>query len=425
MAFMPNIIQAVRGTQDYYPEEMAVRSWLYAKMRQVSESFGYQEYDGPFLERFELYAAKSGAELVEKQSYVFEDRGGERITLRPELTPTLARMVASRQRQLTYPLRWWSFGPFWRYEKPQKGRTREFFQWNIDMVGEDSPEADAELATIAATFLKTIGLASNEAQILVNNRQLMQAELEALGIAGALRSEVFGLIDRKDKLSAEAWQARGKELGLDAAQMLGIETLLGDQELWQKSESLKRFFKAVEAQGVADYVRYAPHIIRGLDYYTGTVLEAWDTAGEFRAIFGGGRYNDLVNAVGGEPVPAVGFAVGNVVISLLLQALGHAPDVSGRAPIYVTVFDDNGLSASLALASELRAAGLKVTSHLQPDKLQKQFKQADRSGARLVLVLGPEEVAQSTVNVKDLRNGEQRNVPRDGLAGELQSLLHP
>lgn len=421
-AIMANIIQAVRGTQDYYPEEMAVRSWLYARMRQVSESFGYQEYDGPFLERFELYAAKSGAELVEKQSYVFEDRGGERITLRPELTPTLARMVATRQRQLTYPLRWWSFGPFWRYEKPQKGRTREFFQWNIDMVGEDSPEADAELATIAASFLKTIGLGANEAQILVNNRQLMQAELESLGIAGALRSEVFGLIDRKDKLSAEAWQERGKELGLDAAQLLGVEKLLGNQDLWQKSESLQRFFRAVEAQGAADYVRYAPHIIRGLDYYTGTVFEAWDTAGEFRAIFGGGRYNDLVNAVGGEPVPAVGFAVGNVVISLLLQALGHAPDVSGRAPIYVTVFDDAGLAASLALATELRAAGLKVTSRLQPDKLQKQFKQADRSGAQVVLVLGPDEIAQDMVSVKDLRSGDQRSVARAQLAAELSKL---
>lgn len=420
---MANIIQAVRGTQDYYPEDMAVRSWLYAKMRQVSESFGYQEYDGPFLERFELYAAKSGAELVEKQSYVFEDRGGERITLRPELTPTLARMVATRQRQLTYPLRWWSFGPFWRYEKPQKGRTREFFQWNIDMVGEDSPEADAELATIAATFLKAIGLNANETQILVNNRQLMQAELEALGIAGDLRSEVFGLIDRRDKLSAEAWQERGKGLGLDAAQMLGVEKLLGNQELWQKSESLQRFFKAVEAQGAADYVRYAPHIIRGLDYYTGTVFEAWDTAGEFRAIFGGGRYNDLVNAVGGEPVPAVGFAVGNVVISLLLQALGHAPDVNGRVPIYVTVFDADGLAASLTLASELRAAGLKVTSHLQADKLQKQFKQADRSGARVVLVLGPDELAQKTVSVKDLLTGDQRSMARADLVAELGKLL--
>ncbi len=421
---MSSLIQPVRGTQDYYPEEMALRTWLYAKMRAVSESFGYQEYDGPFLERLELYAAKSGEELVEKQSYVFEDRGGERITLRPELTPSLARMVASRQRQLTFPLRWWSFGPFWRYEKPQKGRTREFFQWNIDLIGEDSPEADAELATIAATFLKAIGLQSTEAQILVNNRALMQAEIEALGISAKLRGEVFALIDRKDKLSADAWQQRGKDLGLDATQIMGVESLLGNSDLWKKSESLQRFFKAVEAQGMKDYVRFAPHVIRGLDYYTGTVLEAWDTAGEFRAIFGGGRYDDLVNAVGGDPLPAVGFAAGNVVISLLLQALGHAPNLSASpAPIYVTLFDETHLNESLQLASELRAAGLKVTSHLSSDKLQKQFKQADRKGARLVLVLGPDELKNKTVTVKDLRSGEQRSLPRAGLPKELSAIL--
>jgi histidyl-tRNA synthetase len=403
---------------------MALRTWLYAKMREVSESFGYQEFDGPFLERLELYAAKSGEELVEKQSYVFEDRGGERITLRPELTPSLARMVAARQRQLTFPLRWWSFGPFWRYEKPQKGRTREFFQWNIDLIGEDTPEADAELATIAATFLKAIGLQSSEAQILVNNRALMQAEIEALGIAAKLRGEVFALIDRKDRLSAEAWQQRGKDFGLDATQLMGIESLLGNNDLWKKSENLQRFFKAVEAQGMKDYVRFAPQVIRGLDYYTGTVLEAWDTAGEFRAIFGGGRYDDLVNAVGGDPLPAVGFAVGNVVISLLLQALGHAPALSATpAAVYVTLFDETTLNESLQVASELRAAGLKVTSHLSAEKLQKQFKQADRKGARLVLVLGPDELQNKTVSVKVLLSGEQRSLPRVGLAKELSRLL--
>lgn len=400
-----------------------MRTWLYSKMRSVSEAFGYQEYDGPMLERFELYAAKSGAELVEKQSYVFEDRGGEKITLRPELTPTLARMVATKQRQLNYPLRWWSFGPFWRYEKPQKGRTREFFQWNIDMIGENSPEADAELAAIAATFLKSVGLGSNETQVLVNNRQLMQAELEALGIKTTRRTEVFNLIDRRDKLSAEAWGERGKELGLDAAQLMGIQALIENQDLWKKSDTLQRFFAAIEAHGVQDYVRYAPHIIRGLDYYTGTVFEAWDTAGEFRAIFGGGRYNDLVNAVGGDPVPAVGFAVGNVVISLLLQALGHAPELQSSAPIYVTVFDEAGLSAAINLAAELRGQGLQVTSHLAPDKLQKQFKQADRLGARLVLVQGPDEAKNNEVSVKDLKSGDQTAISRSKLAAELERRL--
>ncbi len=422
---MSNIIPPVRGTTDYYPDEMALRTWLYSKMREVSEAFGYQEYEGPMLERFDLYAAKSGAELVEKQSYVFEDRGGEKITLRPELTPTLARMVASRQRQLTYPLRWWSFGPFWRYEKPQKGRSREFFQWNIDMIGDESPEADAEVAAIAATFLKSLGLSSSETQVLVNNRQLMQAEIAALGIAEKKYKEVFGLIDRRDKLSATAWQSYGNDLGLDASQLLGIQELLQNQDLWKKSEFLRRFFKAVEAFGVHDYVRFAPHIIRGLDYYTGTVLEAWDTAGEFRAIFGGGRYDNLVNAVGGDAVPAVGFAVGNVVISLLLAALGHLPELKPAAPVYVTAFDAERIPASLTLAAELRGAGLNVVSHLAADKLQKQFKQADRVGARFVLVLGPEEIGKNEVSVKDLHSGEQRSVARSRLAVELKRSLQP
>lgn len=420
---MPSLIQPVRGTLDYYPEEMALRTWLYSKMRQVSESFGYVEYEGPMLERFELYAAKSGAELVEKQSYVFEDRGGERITLRPELTPTLARMVAARQRQLTFPLRWWSFGPFWRYEKPQKGRSREFFQWNIDLIGDDSPEADAELAAIAATFLKSVGLMSSETQILVNNRHLMQGELEALGIKPAARNEVFNLIDRRDKLSAEDWKTRGKDLGLDETQLMGIQSLIENRVLWKKSPSLQRFFRAIDAYGVQDYVRFAPHIIRGLDYYTGTVIEAWDTAGEFRALFGGGRYNDLVNAVGGDPVPATGFAVGNVVISLMLQAFGHVPDLKANAPIYVTSFDQDHLLQSLNLAAELRRAGLRVTSHLSADKLQKQFKQADRVGARFVLVLGPDEVKKNEVTVKDLRSGDQRSIPRSQLVHQLSLLL--
>ncbi|MQC26083.1 MAG: histidine--tRNA ligase [Chloroflexi bacterium] len=421
---MAEIVRPVKGTQDYYPEEMAVRSWLYGRMRAVSEAFGYQEYDGPFLERLELYAAKSGEELVEKQSYVFEDRGGERVTLRPELTPTLARMVAARQKQMAFPLRWWSFGPFWRYERPQKGRSREFFQWNIDLIGDDSPEGDAELAAIAASFLRSVGLRPDESQILVNNRPLMQRELEALGIAAKQLGGVYRLIDRRDKLDVAKWEAMGKVIGLDKGQLAGLSQLLSDIELWKKSDSLKRFFDAIDAYGVNDMVRYAPTIIRGLDYYTGTVFEAWDTAGDFRSIFGGGRYDDLVNAVGGDPVPAVGFAVGNVVLTLLLEKLGHVPALgSTPAPVYVTLFDADSLTASLTLASELRVAGLNVTSHLSPDKLQKQFKQADRLGAKIVVILGPEEAAQGQVSFKELAGGEQQSVARGQAAAAIGRLL--
>jgi len=173
---MKKIISSVKGTRDYYPEDMAVRTWLYEQMRMTSESFGYQEYEAPMLETIDLYAAKSGEELVNQQSYVFADRGGDMITLRPEMTPSLARLVAQRQKQLVYPLRWWSFGPFWRYEKPQKGRTRELFQWNIDLIGPDSPASDAELIAIAAVFFQNLGLTSQDVVILVNDRSLINQE---------------------------------------------------------------------------------------------------------------------------------------------------------------------------------------------------------------------------------------------------------
>jgi histidyl-tRNA synthetase len=278
---MKNVIPSIKGTRDFYPEEMAMRDFLYATMRRVSESFGYQEYDGPFLESIDLYAAKSGEELVKEQSFVFPDRGGDLITLRPELTPTLVRMVAQRQRELVFPLRWWSWGPFWRYERPQKGRTREFFQWNVDIIGAVSPEADAELAAVMATFFKEVGLQPEEVKVLVNNRRLMEAELAKIGIGLDLRAAVFRLIDRRDKLSPADWDSYALETGLRLPQLDGLKKLLADNELWQNSDELVRFFRAVEALGVSDYVVFAPHIIRGLDYYTGTVFEAQEQKGRY------------------------------------------------------------------------------------------------------------------------------------------------
>ena len=206
---MKNIIPSVKGTRDYYPEEMAFRNWMYQKIRQVSASFGYQEWEAPMLETISLYAAKSGEELVNQQSFVFPDRGGEMLTLRPELTPSLARMVAQRQNQLVFPLRWWSWGPFWRYERPQRGRTREFFQWNIDLIGVDSPESDAELIAIAASFLKQVGLTSKNAAILVNDRQLTNSELLTLDVPDDKRPDFLSLIDRRSKMSPSDWDAKG------------------------------------------------------------------------------------------------------------------------------------------------------------------------------------------------------------------------
>ncbi len=423
---MNTIISSVKGTRDFYPREMAVRTWLYNKVRQVSESFGYQEYEGPLLETIELYAAKSGEELVKEQSFVFPDRSGNLITLRPELTPTLVRMVAQQQNQLTLPLRWWSFGPFWRYERPQKGRTREFFQWNIDLVGEASPEADAEMVAVMASFYRATGLAADEVTILVNNRRLMDAELAKLALADDQRGAVIRLVDRRDKLAPEKWRDYALELGVSPQQFDQLLALLDNQLLWQESDELVRFFNAVDALGVSEYVRFDPQIIRGLDYYTGTVYEGRAITKDFRrAVAGGGRYDNLLADVGGDPLPGTGFAMGDVVISLLLEETGNIPDNldTSPAPVLVTIFDEGSLLASYKTAADLRRNGLNVVCYPVPAKLGKQFKYADRIGAKIVIVLGPDELAQNQITIKNLSQREQFTIPRSEAPQMLRKIL--
>ena len=423
---MTNIIPPLKGTRDFYPEVMAIRKWLYNTIALVSESFGYQEYDGPFLESLELYAAKSGEELVKDQSFAFADRGGDMITLRPELTPSLARMIAQRQRQLVFPLRWWSYGPFWRYERPQKGRTREFFQWNADLIGADSPEADAELVALIAAFFTRVGLSPDDAVILVNNRRLLDAQLQAAGISVVQKPVVSRWIDRRDKLSAETWVAYGSEIGLTNSQIDAMQNMLEDKELWQQSEELVRLFSAAQTMGISPYLKFDPGIVRGLDYYTGTVFEAQEARGEIRrAILGGGRYENLVAAVGGDPLPGVGFAMGDVVISLILESKGLVPaDVSAYpAAVLVTVFDKELQPASLALASTLRQAGINTNLYPEAAKLPKQFKYADRLGIRLAAVIGPDEAAQELVTLKNLADGSQVTIPVSQVSQAIREKL--
>jgi len=417
---MKTKIQTVKGTRDFYPEQMALRNWLYASMKAASEMFGYQEYDGPFIEALDLYAAKSGEELVKEQAFVFNDRGGDQITLRPELTPSLARMVAARQAQLPRPIRWWSFGPFWRYERPQKGRSREFFQWNIDLLGVESPAADAELAAVAATFFQRIGLMPDEIKIQFNNRRLMDAEVAALGLAGT-KASVYRLIDRRDKMNPEAWGKYAAELGVTPAQLDGLKALLEDRALWKKSEECAAFLEAAQAMGMGDYLEYDPTVIRGLDYYTGTVFEARDREGEFRAILGGGRYDNLVGDVGGDRVPGMGFAMGDVVIGLVAQKYGKVPLFkTSPAEALVTVFDRASLTEALKLAGELRAAGIRAEWYPEPSKLDRQLKYADVTGVRFAVIAGPDEAARGMVTVKDLRTRTQEAFPRARAAAEIR-----
>jgi len=313
----------------------------------------------------------------------------------------------------------------WRYERPQKGRSREFFQWNIDLVGVDSPEADAELAAVGASLLQRLGLRPDQVGILVNNRRLVDSELAAMGVPSEKRPEIFRLVDRRDKMPSDAWEENAREIGLSPNQYEELCALLENNDLWKKSEELVRFFDALEAMGLREYVRYAPEVIRGLDYYTGTVFEARDFDGEFRAIFGGGRYDNLVGAVGGEPLPGVGFAMGDKVIELVLEKFQRRPSPTDLidAPVLVTVFSSEMLNVSFALAGELRQSGLKVAVYPVADKLGKQLKYADRIGSRIAVVLGPDEQAKGVVQVKDLRSREQMDVARGDAAETMRRIL--
>jgi histidyl-tRNA synthetase len=404
-------IQAVKGTRDFYPEVMAFRTWLYGKVRDISERFGYEEYETPLLERLELYAAKSGEELVMEQSFVLTDRGGDELALRPELTPSLARMIAQRQASLILPVRWFSFGPFWRYERPQRGRTREFFQWNIDLLGSEAPAADGEIIAIAALFLRSLGLNADEVAVHFNSRQLMERKLTELGIGDALRLSVFRLIDRRDRMPPETWRAWALDTGLSEGQLEAVQALLASSELWLDSDELRQVVATVEIYGVADYLAYDASIVRGLDYYTGPVFEAYDRKRRFRAILGGGRYDNLVADVGGDRITGVGFAMGDVIIELMLERTGKRPRLNpSPSRVLVTLFDADLYPETLALTARLQQAGINAEQVLEPARLGKQIRYADRKGIPFVVILGPDDLKADHVVLKELSTGEQQSL---------------
>jgi histidyl-tRNA synthetase len=416
-------VQAVKGTRDFYPEAMAFRNWLYGQVRAVSEQFGYQEYEAPMLERLELYAAKSGEELVKEQAFVLVDRGGDELALRPELTPSLARMVAQQQGKLTLPVRWYSFGPFWRYERPQRGRTREFFQWNIDLLGVEAPAADGEIVAIAALFFRSLGLTPGEVAIHLNSRRLMEQKLAEIGLGGGKEVEIFRLIDRRDKLSADKWQEWAMDMGLSREQFEALLGFLADKELWRESEELCQVVATAEALGVADYLLYDAGIVRGLDYYTGPVFEARDREKFFRAILGGGRYDNLVGAVGGERLTGTGFAMGDVIVELLLERAGKRPQLpTSPSQALITLFDAELYLPTLRLASRIREASIKAEQVLEPDRLGKQIRYADRKGIPFVVILGPDELQAGQVVLKNLATGEQETHTEESLIRRLSAV---
>jgi len=419
---MNQLIQPVKGTRDFYPEDQAFQAWFYQKVREVSETFGFQEYNGPFLEPLDLYAAKSGEELVKKQAFTLTDQSGKILALRPEMTPTLARMIAQKAGELTFPVKWWTYGSRYRYEKPQKGRGREFFQWDCDIIGTDGFEADAEAIAIAATMYKKLGLTPAEVKIKVNDRQLLQGELLNIGVSENLVVSVFRVADKKDKVTESDFIQMLLETGLTDKQANLVKQILGNNDLYKKSEWLLKILDLLKIYGVSDFVEFDPGIVRGLEYYTRTVFEGWDVNGEFRAIWGGGRYDNLVADVGSkEKIPGVGFAMGDMVIAEVLKQYKKYPLLSpNKTKVLVTIFSPELYKNSLEVSTLLCRNNINTETYLNPQvKIDKQLKYADKKGIPFVLVLGPDELKADSVTIKDMTSGVQSIIKKKDLITSL------
>lgn len=412
-------LQSVKGTRDFYPDIMKFRRFLFGKMRQVSEKFGFEEYDGPILEPIELYLDKSSEELIKQQTFLIKDRSGKTLALRPELTPTLARMVASKK-DLILPLRWFSIGPRFRYEQPQKGRLREFYQWDVDLLGIDTPEADAEIIALAITFLKELGFTPNEVVVKINSRKLIDFKFSLMNLSPNIRKDVLRAIDRKDKITKAKWNSDLKTLGLTNLQIKDLEKILEDWDFKIESPELTQIFSTLSDLGVSEYAQYDPTIVRGLDYYTGTVFEVRDKKGSFRSIMGGGRYANLVENLGGGKISGIGFAAGDVLLELLLKEYNKIPKINfSETSVLVTVFSEAQFRTSLICSNKLRDKGIDTEFYLKTEKLDKQLKYADKKGIPYVVIIGPDEEEMGKITVKHMASKKQETITVEELIKKL------
>ena len=419
---MTKEFQRLPGFRDFPPEHFAVRAHVFEAWRRVSRRYGFLEYDGPPLESLDLYVEKSGQEIV-GQLYNFVDKGERDVALRPEMTPSLARILAERSRALPKPIRWFSVPQLFRYERQQRGRLREHFQWNVDVVGEESVTADAEVLAVALDGLRELGLTEADVRARVSDRRLLTAILSAAGVAPDRMAAAFAVIDKLERESPEKSRQRlVDEVGLPAAGAADLLALLGGGldpvsarfpdrvEVAAAVARLRAYLATLDAMGLGAYVELDLKIVRGLAYYTGIVFELFDRKGELRAICGGGRYDRLLELVGGEPLPAVGFGMGDVVLTELLRERALLPDTSRAVDYFVVPVEEAQRPRALALAHELRESGRSVVYSLKPQSVGKQFKVAASEGARAVIVLGPSELERGVAVVKDMASGQERDV---------------
>ncbi|NBB78833.1 MAG: histidine--tRNA ligase [Verrucomicrobia bacterium] len=436
--------ETLPGFREFYPESCARRNHVFGRWRRVAKAFNFLEYDAPVLEPLELYIEKSGEEIV-GQLFNFEDRGGRAVALRPEMTPSLARLIGAKANSLKRPVKWFNIGEHYRYERPQKGRLRAFYQFNADIFGEPGPAADAELIALLCQTLQAFGLNASDFKVRLSDRDLWLLMLAAEGLDAASSARVLGIIDKLERTErSKTVEKLAAELGDEAEAFLErVEAatairdfdalraymenlpLEGDlaSEARARMADWEDLLRHLKAAGAEDFMQIDLGIVRGLAYYTGFVFEAFEASGEGRALAGGGRYDALVKKLGGPDMPAVGFAMGDVTLVDLLDGKSLMPTYVQRPDFIAVIGGAPERDAALADAAQLRSVGYQVEYPLKTQGFGKQFKAANQSGARFALIYGGDELARGVVKVRDLGSGEEVEIARDQLLQQVPGLL--
>jgi histidyl-tRNA synthetase len=416
-----------KGTRDFYPEDMRLRNWLFDQFRAVADTHAFCEYDAPVLESEQLYTRKAGEEVTD-QLYNFIDKGDRAVALRPEMTPSLARMVLQKKGGLPLPLKWYSIPQCWRYERMTRGRRREHFQWNMDIWGVPGVEAEAELLSAMVRFFRRVGLTAADVGIKINSRLVISEVLTEVGVPAEQFPATCVLVDKLEKVPIATLQDDLQQLGLDRSvveklldvltnkSIAGLTATLGADSA--AVQQLSTILRLCNDYGIGEWVVFDASVVRGLAYYTGIVFEAFDRRGELRAIAGGGRYDKLLETFGGDPTPAAGFGFGDAVIVELLKDRNLLPsfDKQGVDTVVFAMSPDL-YRVALEAAGVLRENGQSVDVILDAKKPKWVFKHADRLGARFCLIVGSQEYDNGDVSIKDLANGEQSSVKLAELAG--------
>jgi histidyl-tRNA synthetase len=416
-----------KGTRDFYPEDMSFRQALFSSWRNTCVRYGFEEYDGPMFEHLDLYTQKSGNE-IEKQLYAFEDKGGRMIALRPELTPTLARMVAARGNNLKRPVRWFSIPRLFRYERMQKGRLREFFQLNMDILGIAEETADAELIAASIDMMRDCGFTKDDFTVHVSSRTLLEELFTSAGVGADRLAGLFAVLDKRHKVPQEEFDAELAAIVSSPAAINDIlnTTSLGDLKKSGKTlpsiDKLDRLLGLLECYGMADFCAFDIGIVRGLAYYTGIVFELFDKNRSMRAIAGGGRYDRLVKLYGGPDTPAVGFAAGDVVLGEMLKDKQRAAAMP-RSSVFIASFDEQHPKSAIRTAQIIRAAGISCEFCLKKNNIGKQMEQANSARATLVVFVGGDEEKLGKVKVRNMKSGEEAVIAGSELTAYLNNNL--